>query len=331
MANTALVFARPVASLVPFGLPWGQYKEGEKDSQSGTQKRRLDTCCGKIKHLADVTPGGAFSRPSTRVMHAKRWRLEHRPCAESGTRSAGLGGPAERAGPTGNEGDAGIDRGGEEGERKGARAAGRDKAMRSIPCSLSDLDSIRNSEEEVMVALDHLPRDATDMIDILKAEQAPLHLWLIIAVGSPSSLPVENESQLYVAKGELQTASESFRIALVEDPNCVPALLGQGDFEKALRYYMASVKETSKPQEFVLPYYEEEEEKKKKKRRRRSTSCRPSGDSAGGSPASRRRPRCPSAIVARNARGCFSPHTGRRNVSPRGRELEATLPRRCRP
>ncbi|RWW85661.1 hypothetical protein BHE74_00005638 [Ensete ventricosum] len=218
MANTALVFARPVASLVPFGLPWGQYKEGEKDSQSGTQKRRLDTCCG----------------------------------------------PAERAGPTGHEGDAGIDvaRGGEEGERKGARAAGRDKAMRSIPCSLSDLDSIRNSEEEVMVALDHLPRDATDMIDILKAEQAPLHLWLIIAVGSPSSLPVYFalfsylfRRQLYVAKGELQTASESFRIALVEDPNCVPALLGQGDFEKALRYYMASVKETSKPQEFVLPYY----------------------------------------------------------------------------
>lgn len=49
---------------------------------------------------------------------------------------------------------------------------------------------VQNSEEEVMVALDHLPRDATDMIDILKAEQAPLHLWLIIAVGSPSSIPV---------------------------------------------------------------------------------------------------------------------------------------------
>ncbi|URE20731.1 RNA polymerase-associated protein CTR9 [Musa troglodytarum] len=341
---------------------------------------------------------------------------------------------------------------------------------------------VQNSEEEVMVALDHLPRDATDMIDILKAEQAPLHLWLIIAVGSPSSLAVYfalfrlcsvvlfnlsnwtlreyfkqgkldqfrqileegsspeideyyadvkyeriailnalaayytylgkietkqrdkeehfisatqyynrasridahepytwiGKGQLYVAKGELQTASESFRIALVEDPNCVPALLGQacvdfniaereehykkamdsyrsslefykldpdnvealvalgvmdlqtneahgikrgmekmqgafeihpycpmalnclanhffftgqhflveqltetalavsshglmkahsyynlarsyhskGDFEKALRYYMASVKETSKPQEFVLPYYD---------------------------------------------------------------------------
>lgn len=42
---------------------------------------------------------------------------------------------------------------------------------------------VQNSEEEVRVALDQLPRDATDMIDILKAEQAPLHLWLIIAVG----------------------------------------------------------------------------------------------------------------------------------------------------
>lgn len=30
-----------------------------------------------------------------------------------------------------------------------------------------------------------------------------------------------------MAKGEFATASESFRIALVEDPNCVPALLGQ--------------------------------------------------------------------------------------------------------
>ncbi|URE20730.1 RNA polymerase-associated protein CTR9 [Musa troglodytarum] len=179
---------------------------------------------------------------------------------------------------------------------------------------------VQNSEEEVMVALDHLPRDATDMIDILKAEQAPLHLWLIIAVGSPSSLAREyfkqgkldqfrqileegsspeideyyadvkyeriailnalaayytylgkietkqrdkeehfisatqyynrasridahepytwiGKGQLYVAKGELQTASESFRIALVEDPNCVPALLGQAcvDFNIAER------------------------------------------------------------------------------------------------
>lgn len=40
---------------------------------------------------------------------------------------------------------------------------------------------VQNSEEEVRVALDQLPRDATDILDILKAEQAPLDLWLIIA------------------------------------------------------------------------------------------------------------------------------------------------------
>ncbi|KAL4573100.1 hypothetical protein LXL04_019893 [Taraxacum kok-saghyz] len=40
--------------------------------------------------------------------------------------------------------------------------------------------SVQNSEE-VRVALDQLPRDATDILDILKAEQAPLDLWLIIA------------------------------------------------------------------------------------------------------------------------------------------------------
>ncbi|KAF3326627.1 RNA polymerase-associated protein CTR9 [Carex littledalei] len=40
---------------------------------------------------------------------------------------------------------------------------------------------VQNSEEEVCVALDQLPRDAADILDILKAEQAPLSLWLIIA------------------------------------------------------------------------------------------------------------------------------------------------------
>ncbi|XP_019173457.1 PREDICTED: protein CTR9 homolog [Ipomoea nil] len=40
---------------------------------------------------------------------------------------------------------------------------------------------VQNSEEEVLVALDQLPRDASDILDILKAEQAPLDLWLIIA------------------------------------------------------------------------------------------------------------------------------------------------------
>ena len=41
---------------------------------------------------------------------------------------------------------------------------------------------VQGTEEEVRVALDHLPADASDILDILKAEQAPLHLWLIIAV-----------------------------------------------------------------------------------------------------------------------------------------------------
>ncbi|MQM09698.1 hypothetical protein Taro_042575 [Colocasia esculenta] len=40
---------------------------------------------------------------------------------------------------------------------------------------------VQNSEEEVEVALDQLPRDASDILDILKAEQAPLDIWLIIA------------------------------------------------------------------------------------------------------------------------------------------------------
>ncbi|KAB5552511.1 hypothetical protein DKX38_009822 [Salix brachista] len=40
---------------------------------------------------------------------------------------------------------------------------------------------VQNSEEEVRVALDQLPRDASDILDILKAEQAPLDLWLIIS------------------------------------------------------------------------------------------------------------------------------------------------------
>jgi hypothetical protein len=46
---------------------------------------------------------------------------------------------------------------------------------------------VQGTEEEVRVALDHLPQDASDILDILKAEQAPLHLWLIIAVNLPTS------------------------------------------------------------------------------------------------------------------------------------------------
>ncbi|KAK9099493.1 hypothetical protein Syun_026538 [Stephania yunnanensis] len=41
---------------------------------------------------------------------------------------------------------------------------------------------VQNSEEEVRVSLEQLPRDASDILDILKAEQAPLDLWLVIAV-----------------------------------------------------------------------------------------------------------------------------------------------------
>jgi hypothetical protein len=48
---------------------------------------------------------------------------------------------------------------------------------------------VQGTEEEVRVALDQLPADASDILDILKAEQAPLHLWLIIAVRSPSLPP----------------------------------------------------------------------------------------------------------------------------------------------
>lgn len=42
---------------------------------------------------------------------------------------------------------------------------------------------VQNSEEEVRVVLDRLPKEANDIIDILKADQASLDLWLIIAVG----------------------------------------------------------------------------------------------------------------------------------------------------
>ncbi|PIA27250.1 hypothetical protein AQUCO_08200042v1 [Aquilegia coerulea] len=40
---------------------------------------------------------------------------------------------------------------------------------------------VQHSEEEVRVALDQLPLDANDILDILKAEQASLDIWLVIA------------------------------------------------------------------------------------------------------------------------------------------------------
>ena len=40
---------------------------------------------------------------------------------------------------------------------------------------------VQNTSEEVRVVLEQLPADATDILDILKAEQAPLNLWLTFA------------------------------------------------------------------------------------------------------------------------------------------------------
>lgn len=178
------------------------------------------------------------------------------------------------------------------------------------------------------VALDQLPRDASDIVDILKAEQAPLDLWLIIAReyfkqgkieqfrqileegSSPeideyyaevkyeriailnalgayhtylgkietkqrekdehfklstqyynraSRIDVHEAStwigkgQLFVAKGDFQQASGFFKIVLGEDPNNIPALLGQAcvefnqgetqeQYNKALDSYKNSLK-----------------------------------------------------------------------------------------
>jgi hypothetical protein len=41
---------------------------------------------------------------------------------------------------------------------------------------------IRNSEESVEVRLEELPEDPSDILDILKAEVAPLEVWLKFAV-----------------------------------------------------------------------------------------------------------------------------------------------------
>ena len=43
---------------------------------------------------------------------------------------------------------------------------------------------IRGSEEVVEVKLDELPDDPADIIDIMKAEFAPLDLWLQFAVSN---------------------------------------------------------------------------------------------------------------------------------------------------
>lgn len=161
---------------------------------------------------------------------------------------------------------------------------------------------VQNSEEEVRVSLDQLPHDASDILDILKAEQASLDLWLIIAreyfkqgkieqfrqileegssaeideyyadvkyeriailnalgayhsyLGKIETKQREKEDhfieatkyynkasridmhepstwvgkgQLLLAKGELEQASNAFKIILEGDRDNVPALLGQ--------------------------------------------------------------------------------------------------------
>ncbi|XP_065849180.1 protein CTR9 homolog [Euphorbia lathyris] len=178
---------------------------------------------------------------------------------------------------------------------------------------------VQNSEEEVRVALDQLPRDASDILDILKAEQAPLDLWLIIAreyfkqgkveqfrqileegssheideyyadvryeriailnalgayysyLGKIETKQREKEDyfiqatkyynkasridmhepstwvgkgQLLLAKGELEQASNAFKIVLVGNPDSVSALLGQacveynrGNYSESLGLY----------------------------------------------------------------------------------------------
>lgn len=178
---------------------------------------------------------------------------------------------------------------------------------------------VQNSEEEVRVSLDQLPHDASDILDILKAEQASLDLWLIIAreyfkqgkieqfrqiLEEGSSAEIDDyyadvkyeriailnalgayhsylgkietkqrekedhfveatkyynkasridmhepstwvgKGQLLLAKGELEQASNAFKIILDGDRDNVPALLGQacvhfnrGRFSDALDLY----------------------------------------------------------------------------------------------
>ncbi|KAF2304094.1 hypothetical protein GH714_027132 [Hevea brasiliensis] len=110
---------------------------------------------------------------------------------------------------------------------------------------------VQNSEEEVRVALDQLPRDASDILDILKAEQAPLDLWLIIAreyfkqgkLDQFRQILEEGSShgQLLLAKGELEQASNAFKIVLEGDRDNVSALLGQACVEYNRGHYSDSL------------------------------------------------------------------------------------------
>lgn len=78
---------------------------------------------------------------------------------------------------------------------------------------------VQNSEEEVRVALDQLPRDASDILDILKAEQAPLDLWLIIAVRLPSLMLnlLLCGMSMSIVLGFLSTAGVVDAIALIDN------------------------------------------------------------------------------------------------------------------
>jgi RNA polymerase-associated protein CTR9 len=90
---------------------------------------------------------------------------------------------------------------------------------------------VRDSEELVRVNLDELPKDADEIIDILKAEFAPLDIWLKFAVGallivsekSGSSLSVQLE---YYKRGSV----ENFKLILDE---------GADEGRQALEYLLA--------------------------------------------------------------------------------------------
>ncbi|KAL0338896.1 UNVERIFIED_CONTAM: protein CTR9 [Sesamum angustifolium] len=86
---------------------------------------------------------------------------------------------------------------------------------------------VQNSDEEVKVNLDELPLDASYILDILKAEQAPLDIWLIIA------------ACVHFSRGQYVDSLQ----------------LCKGDYGKAGMYYMASIKKAKNPHEFALPCY----------------------------------------------------------------------------
>ncbi|KAL4196466.1 hypothetical protein AMTRI_Chr04g183370 [Amborella trichopoda] len=102
---------------------------------------------------------------------------------------------------------------------------------------------VQNSEEEVRVALDQLPRDATDIVDVLKPEQAPLDLWLIIARECFKQGKLEQFRQILeegvtyerIAVLNAFGASNAFKIVLDGQPDNISALLGQALYKRALQ------------------------------------------------------------------------------------------------